>query len=824
MQSLNLQPRGLFTHPNPLSEVPPGALIKAKNMIMDKEGVIETRRGFKQYGNALSLSAGQKINALFNFDETLLVHYGTTLAYDSNGAGNWTPYSGSFSPPSGAIAIHSLEANKNFYFSTASGIYKLDSASGTPAAAGGIKALDGTYGLSSAGSGFFANNNQIAYRVVWGIVDANDNLILGAPSQRIIAINTSGSDDTVALTFTIPASITTSYFYQVYRSVLSGGSAIVPNDELGLVYENNPTAGEITAKAITFTDSVPDSLRGATLYTSPSQQGIAQANDAPPLCKDMAFYKNATLYANTTSKQRLTITMISVGGAIGVAVNDTITINGVLFTAKGSENAAAGEFKVTTTGTPAENIDATAQSFVRVINKYASNTTVYAYYLSGYNDLPGKILLEERSIGGAAFPIIGSNGGAFNPVLPTSGTTISSSNEATVNRIYISKDSQSEAVPLLNYLLVGSANKEILRIIALRASVFVFKEDGVFRITGEDITSYRVALFDSTVILTAPETAVAFSNEIYAYTSQGVVAISDTGSAIQSRPIESDLLPVATYTNFDSLSFGVAYNSDRKFIFFTSKTSSDTYPKKAWVFNSICTAWTWWERNFSCGIVNVGDDKLYFGAADSAYVYQERKTFTVADYADEEISITITGHSGTTVNLSSTAGIAAGWTLIKGSKISTVISITNSTALVVEDSLEWTPGGGTAYNPIHAEVETVPQTAGNPGVLKQYRDMTMFFRRANFRQIMIGFKSNISAYLQTESVSPIVEAAWGNFPWGQFAWGGNTPDLQVIRTYLPRNKQRAHWVSVNVTHAVARDYFAIAGLSLQYEAQSERVK
>jgi hypothetical protein len=59
----------------------------------------------------------------------------------------------------------------------------------------------------------------------------------------------------VALTFSIPDGVTANYFYQIYRSAMSGSSVIEPNDELQLVIEDNPSAGEITAKEISVTES-----------------------------------------------------------------------------------------------------------------------------------------------------------------------------------------------------------------------------------------------------------------------------------------------------------------------------------------------------------------------------------------------------------------------------------------------------------------------------------------------------------------------------------------------------------------------------------------
>lgn len=826
-QISNMKLKGLYTHQNPLSEVPEGALVEAKNVVMDKEGIIETRRGFNKYGDSFTLAEGEKFNKLFSYKNSLIVSYADKMAYDSDNEGAWVNYSGTYEKPSDAVVIHSLESNGNFYFSTSSGVKKLDQLNGTIINSGGIKALDGTATLTGA-SGFLNTDNQVAYRIVWGYEDANGNLILGVPSQRITAVNSSGGSRDISLTFTIPDGITTSYFYQIYRSAASGGASIPADDEMGLVIENNPTSGEITAQEITLTDSTPEDLRGATIYTAPSQQGILQANDPPSLCTDMALYKNHTFYANTTNKQRLYITLISVnpsgGSTNGLEVGDSITIGGVLYDATSSENPAAGEFKVYDTDTPAENIENTALSLVRVINKYAPNTVYYAYYVSGFDDLPGKILIEERGLGGSSFAAVSNRSTCWNPPLPSSGTSISSTNERKKNRIYISKSGQPEAVPILNNMDIGTEDAAILRVIKLRDSLFVLKEDGVFRITGESISTFTDSTVDSTVILLAPETAIPFNNQIFAYTNQGCVAISDSGVAIMSRPIEIDLLEISTFPDFNSVSFGVSYESDRKYFLFVQKSSDKDYVEQAYVYNSICEGWTRWERNFSCGFVNPRDRKLYMGNSDLGYIYEERKIFKISDYIDDEIPLTIVSSDDNTVTLASTTGLEEGWLLKQSGRESTITDVINSTQVEVEDILNWVAGDAVGYDAIDVEIETAPQTGGNPTILKQYRDAVLFFRNANFNDLDLGIKSDISVHPETITLYPITAFPWGVGQWGTFPWGGGDPDVQVIRTLIPRNKQRCHWLAANIKHSTALDYFALAGIGFMLNPMSDKVR
>src|ERR1017187_6483747 len=186
----------------------------------------------------------------------------------------------------------------------------------------------------------------------------------------------------------------------------------------------------------------------------------------------MVFYKGNLLYANTVTRQQAVINMIAVP-----ANGDTITIGGVVYTARAPEPAASGYFKAFTGGTVGQNIDDTARSLVRVINGYSANTFYWAIYTSGYTSLPGQITLQERGIGGAAFPIISSNGAAYSPQIPVSGATYSSTNNVNKHYLYVSKVQIPEAVPLANYIPIGTSDKAIIRVLALRSSIFVFKED-----------------------------------------------------------------------------------------------------------------------------------------------------------------------------------------------------------------------------------------------------------------------------------------------------------------------------------------------------------
>lgn len=814
-----LKAAGISTLNNPLSAVAEGSLADGVNIVIDRNQVIEPRRGMSQYGNVFG-DGTDRVKQLMNYKDVILRHVLSTLQYDSDGNGTFVSFSGpSTVEVKQGLRIKSIEANGNFYFTTLNGIKKISAASSadfpsvTIQDAGVAKALDVSGVPNYTNSGFLEANSKVAYRIVWGYRDNNDNLLLGSPSAREVVSNVSTTNSCfVDLNFAIPNEIqTTNYFYQVYRTGITTGEitptlveATDPGDEMYLVFEDNLTSGDITAGEVNVVDITPEDFRknGTLLYSNPtSGDGIESANEKPPFAQDIALYKNYTFYANTSTVQRLNFSFLSIQDFVtnvtNFVVSDGTSTNTYLF--QGSVetytadftgtaltdyyNASPGtakyftlesandlvnycvwyfrsvndeepnipgylniqvdisaaanltdvitataaaitngtnDFNISLLGTvativcanngfvtnsPTETIGGTfaiskdglgtgqdaaahkiflprvptgtengptvsqqleqvATSLVSVLN--SEDTIVYAYYASGFNDVPGSVLLEQQDTTGAAYWITSNEGQEFNPTLPASGSGLSSSNEVAPNRVYYSKLQQPEAVPLGNYLDVGPKDREIKRIIALRDSLFIFKEDGIYRLSG-DIAPFTVAPFDFSTQMLAPDTAVVVNNQIYALSTQGVCVVTDTGVQIISRPIENQLLRIFQFPNFKTASFGVSYETDRSYILFTVTNENDAVATQAFRYNTFTSCWTKWDKTQTCGIVNFADDKLYMGAGDLNFVEKERKTLTRTDQADRdyELQVLLNGVNDDVILLNSVTQAAAGDVLIQ---------------------------------------------------------------------------------------------------------------------------------------------------------------
>lgn len=192
--------RGLMTADNAFSGEQDGALDETTNCVVRYRDVLEPRRGQKYLGQTESSAtartfggSGERSSEGVFYRDTLVIHYrGTVLSRDTGAA--FSDYSGSFTPPDPTVLrMKFMEAVENLYFTSSIGPYVLDAIAGTPALAGVLRAFDvdrtQTTLDGAPGDGWFEPDGQVAYRVVWGIKDANGTPKYGWPSGRVAITN-----------------------------------------------------------------------------------------------------------------------------------------------------------------------------------------------------------------------------------------------------------------------------------------------------------------------------------------------------------------------------------------------------------------------------------------------------------------------------------------------------------------------------------------------------------------------------------------------------------------------------------------------------------
>jgi hypothetical protein len=729
--------KGLITFSNELS-VPEGALVKAENVNIDERGVITSRRGFNDYGTGFSIDS-TRLKQIINYKDRLLRHYENVLEYD-DGSGNFTAFNGSYSEIEEGFKIKYQETKRNLYFTTSDGIKKISISNNSQFApgvvedAGALKAYDISATAVLNATGFMPIESKVGYRVVFGTRDGNNNLLLGSPSSRFVVENSSAASQANAdVEITLPAEITTNYFYQIYRTApveITGSLTLAeldPGDEMQLVLETPITSADITAGVITVSDITPNSFResGAFLYTNEvTGEGILQANEPPPIAKDVTLFRNSMFYANTKTIHQLTANILSVGtftaGTTEFIIGNDTTVRRYLFDTV--EDVPNQQALLSTSGSIAQAIDETARSLVKVINR-DPNGFVYARYLSGPEDLPGIILFEARELTDVNFYIATNDSAvtsSWSPELPAietvvdvtfsagsnspaniqatghglvtgtnvyvyspnttpaiageyqvtvvdannftipinitgednAGTNafyletnadIASDNLESPNRVYFSKTSEPEAVPIVNFIDVGPKDEPIERILALRDNLFILKTDGIYIVDGVTAPNFSVRLLESNTNLIAPDSAVILGNLIYCLSNQGVVTIGEsTGASIISRVIENRILDI-TNSRFDFRlkCFGVAYESERSYHLWMPSEISDELATQCYRYNFFERAWSRWTIPATCGVVGAFDDKLYLGDGQRNVIQQERKNRDRTDYSDRNFTTTL---------------------------------------------------------------------------------------------------------------------------------------------------------------------------------------
>jgi hypothetical protein len=584
---------------------------------------------------------------------------------------------------------------------------------------------------------------------------------------------------------------------------------------------NGSITAEQTATPLTasVTDTIPATFTGATLYTSPSQEGALAAQYEPPIARDVAAFRGSMLWFGTTAKAALEVWLLAVdssGASSGIRAGDTVTINGMAFTAGASESATSRTFKRYTAGTPSQNVANTAASLVRVVNR-GQGSPVTLRDMSSANETPGRLRVEARNRTDSITVEVSRAGSwAF-----TNGQTANVEEHA--NELRWSPFKKPDANPVTAYQRIGSESAEGLRILALRDSALAFKTDGIWRVTGDGLSYSNppaIIPLDTTTEIVAPDTVVALDNLAFGLSAKGVVQISDQGGVtILSRPILDQIAPLLVepmLSTVRELAFGVAYESDGKYMLWVPETADATQATKAFVYDHFASlasgepVWTVRTDDAACGVVNPVDKRLYTGTTTA--IHRERKGLDVTDFADEEFPVTVPAiTTSNTIPLASVAGISAGDVLSQGEEWAIVLSVDAArNELFLDRVLEAESGAATVYKAIRSVLEFAPIIPA-PGGTVQFQEATFLFRKLGGAAFAAEFASEFSP-------------AYVAVPFDGVAMGLNLdPHAVDLRTWVPRGQQRATRLRVRFTHQQAWSPMDLEGMSVIFTPTSVRV-
>lgn len=276
---------GLFAQQNSF-DTPDGAMEKALNVVINDDNVISKLRGFYQY---FSPGSGT-LKALARYQNKLISVYSDKICYytdtgtSPNETGTESVLTGDTISVTGSRVPQFVEANGNLFLTTDTGVKVIDAYSGKvfPAGAPGGLDVDGSL-LPSSGP--LIGNCQVGYRVLFGRRDANNNLIIGAPSDFFVLTNgkKAGTYTSVA-GFTVTVTVTGGHN-------LSSGMTVVITDASDT--DANGTKVVTVTSLTTFTYTTSADPSSGTLNFSAARRAIVEFSlpDSITSATDGWFYQ-----------------------------------------------------------------------------------------------------------------------------------------------------------------------------------------------------------------------------------------------------------------------------------------------------------------------------------------------------------------------------------------------------------------------------------------------------------------------------------------------------------------------------------------------------
>lgn len=846
-----LTAEGLNTTANPIG-VSRGTARVADNCVVRSKDVWESRRG-QAFSSSTFGSIYDRARAVAFYDGHAIYQCGDSGLWVENSSDVFVQLSGACAPPAPEEQrTKFVEANGKLYFTTSSGIQALDNTAGglitacVPAMSGipkpyNVEVRSFLLDAGSSTKNWLADNNQISIRAVFCKRDAQGNVQEGPPSEPCILVNDSGAGRAIFWFAGAPAGITAAHSVRIYMTDPSGSETLPPGDEHFLCYERQIAQSEIDAGGsivgtITNIEAVTSDV---PLYTNPNTgNGIEAAKYPAPWAKDITSWAGSLWAFGVRRKHRFRLTLLGVdpssagGTGLDPVDNPNVFINGKTYHFNGTypnpfTTGGAGYIPIGTTAAE------TAFDFVSVINEL--DPAVRAYYVPAADGWPGEIVIEEAGVGGDAFTVYGdaNSSQAFYPVLPvTSGAALSSTADAHGNVAWFTPVDEPEAWPLGNFIPVGKRGSNILRGKALKDRLYLFMDDGTVQVISGGGGQFRVDELDSSAQLIGPDTVCVANNQIWCFTTQGFVTVSEVGVGVVGLPVEADtrmlLAPVLETTKL--VSFGFGYESERMVGIWVPTNAGQTVAQAGYIYNYFSKAWTRWPMARTCGAVSpyvsdAGDDgfpvdTLHMGDGDSNHARIERKSLTAEDFADETLPLSLADYSGTTVVLLSTAGISVGDVLRFGDTARAVVTeVTDATHVEVSNEAEF-DDPLTVCKSFPCELQWATVTGGAPGLEKDMEEMTLHMDGA-FHRAEVTLTTEKSE--EQGVVKIITRPGYGSGAWGDFPWGESSGPFNA-RGVAPMDKNSGAYLNPRFYIREAFASWKVYGYTMEIDGGSERTR
>lgn len=445
--------------------------------------------------------------------------------------------------------------------------------------------------------------------------------------------------------------------------------------------------------------------------------------------------------------------------------------------------------------------------------------------LGGGSD-PRALLFDGETSTVASITIKSTKPQAFDEDVDNS-TGVATEAATQLNRLHWTKVQEPDAWPIGYFVDIGQKSKRILRVLPTRESLFVFKEDGTWRVSGTGPENLRVDEYDRTLKLMHPNAVSQVDNELVGWFVSGVMRVTDsqTGNISDNRigVALTDVreTPEGSPWSPDIHAFTVERDNQWHLI---AGAGTGTPSNYLLVYNFVTDAWVVWSlasaQGISCGVDDETASKILMGGKSSSagVVFQEADTNTY-QYDDVTTTITITAftndgeagdgyaYSGTTSGSKFSLGDV--FTIGGVDYLVTQVFIANNNfeAWSATDTASPPTGSATRYEAISAWVEWTAKTQQNPGVRKFFRESNYTFGKfEDVRVFQLTYATDISGTGATN----------GTF------FDDISTRPHAMRALVDTEHGRGFWLNPGVLIPYVTADFLLEGCSLVYEWMNER--
>jgi hypothetical protein len=802
-------------------QAPPGAMRDALNVRIRRPNVVEPRPGLPP---TTVTAPNAPPRHMLEWNGGLLIIADTELHHVIKGGAQsevTDPASASLSITYGDSELE--EVSDGVMVPTDNGVYYVD-ADNDAQPAGLPQGIEPVL-TPITGSGV-PDGDTVAVRSVFVNELLSERLVVSAPSAPVTFTNNTGSAKAVNARVNLPDDILAGMRVQLYRTdVVTPPDAT--GDEMSLVADVTLVAGDITAGYVDaeILASSAETL-GASLYTNETQEGVLEANYAPLPAKRVAWYNQMAFYADLSPRYAHRWTgQASSGGTdgfgFGVYAQDNLTFGSGVTTITGlstglTDSLAVGMYvsvgddvgtadtyfaaNTTITAVYATSIDISAATLAvgssQLTNFHRTLTIAGNSYILGPEEyiasnqaatwsglqslvnadgvvrmnLSGDELDTDNPlvelVGDASFSA-SSLAGTFKNIITEAGVSSSADGRTWPARLSWSKTLQPESVPLLNFLDIGSHVEPILALEATRDSLFVFKRDGCWRVTGFSPETLTVDEYDRTLRLISPLATTTHRNDVWAWTTRGILRINDGGAQNMSDNTIRDQIADDQQATYEAGLGGTVYGglwmgsseTEGLVVAGLPETGDWNLTLTWYLYESRTGAWVRWEgvsedagAPSACGedkgelvfgTGNENDNGCYLCWADYDNRSDTRSTRTISTFtANVEAPDGVTYPGSITGVTNASKGV---WLEDDENNEAWIIyaAAADVPEPIVSATLTTTPTNGATWHlPFASTLEWNAMVAGNPGQMVHWRNIQLSFSDATaLPGVTLGFES-----------------------------------------------------------------------------------